>query len=434
MRTFESYSSVRPWLMALALSALAVGCGGGRDPILGADVVGPILVPPAGAIIPGGVCTNAGPTIPTVTASNPANGNQFAATSTTGVANGGKAVTATFSLPMNATTINATSFMLAPQDGAALVPASVSYNDTTNVATLTTAAALLPDTTYTAVIQDTVTSAAGTAIGCPYAWTFKTAVIAVVDLPPSAFGGLATYAIASAGGITNTGATKINGNVVLNPNQTCNLEAVGSTNNFGSCGGVPINVPLNNAGDTVITQIHPDTTTADAVMAELRVKWNSLSPAGLPGATVLGCGTIGNAGDAGALLGCSGNATLPPGTYISATNSTIGIAGDLTLDGGPTDVWVFQAPSALVTAVNSRIILTGGAKASNVSWFVGSSATVNGGTTFQGNILASASISLGTLATSCGRLLAGAEAAGQFTFLANTVSVPGHAFAPADCL
>jgi hypothetical protein len=84
-------------------------------------------------------------------------------------------------------------------------------------------------------------------------------------------------------------------------------------------------------------------------------------------------------------------------------------------------------------AVSSRIILTGGAKASNVWWFVGSSATLNGSSIFQGNVLASASISMGTGATSCGRLLSGADGAGAFTFLGNTVSVPGHPNAPAGC-
>ncbi|HLQ27208.1 MAG TPA: ice-binding family protein [Acidiferrobacterales bacterium] len=253
--------------------------------------------------------------------------------------------------------------------------------------------------------------------------------------PSPVLGILSPFGIASAGGMTNTGATKINGNVVLDPNQTCNAVVVGAGDDFGPCGGNPLNVPTHNAGDTVITQIHPDTTTADAVMAVLLAKWNSISPAGRPGATILGCGTIGSAGGAGVGIGCNLNSTLPPGAYISATNSTIGVTGDLTLDaGGNADaVWVFQAPSALDTATSSRILLTGGAKASNVWWFVGSSATLLAGTTFQGNILASASISMQVGATSCGRLLAGAEGAGTFAFLANTVSVPGHPNAPVGC-
>jgi hypothetical protein len=255
---------------------------------------------------------------------------------------------------------------------------------------------------------------------------------------------LAPFGIASFGGMTNTGLTKINGNVVLDTNQYCQgtgvALVVGNTNDFGnSCNATAgVNQVSNNTGvDTVITQIwngaSADTTTADAVMVALLAKWNSISPAGLPGATVLGCGTIGSSGDAGALIGCSGNATLPPGVYISATSSTIGVNGNLTLNGSATDVWVFQAPSALTVMGSSQIILTGGAKASNVWWFVGSSATINTGSTFNGNILASASITMLNLATSCGRLLAGAEGSGAFVLDTNIVSVPGHPNAPVGC-
>jgi hypothetical protein len=247
---------------------------------------------------------------------------------------------------------------------------------------------------------------------------------------------LAPFGVASAGGITNAGATKINGNVVLAPNDTCNAAAVGAGNDFGACGGNPVNVPTHNAGDTVITQTFPDTTTADAVMAVLLAKWNSLLAANMPGATVLGCGTIGTGGGAGPLIGCAGNATLPAGVYISNTGSTIDVTGDLTLDaaGNANAEWVFQVPSAaLTTSVGSRILLINGAKASNVWWQVGSSATLNGGTVFNGNVLASASISMGALATSCGRLLAGAQGGGTFAFLNNTVSVPGHPNAPVGC-
>ena len=83
--------------------------------------------------------------------------------------------------------------------------------------------------------------------------------------------------------------------------------------------------------------------------------------------------------------------------------------------------------------VGSTILLAGGAKASNVWWFVGSSATVFTNATSNGNILASASISLQNLATSCGRLLSGAAGAGALTMLASTVSVPGHTNAAVSC-
>ena len=184
-------------------------------------------------------------------------------------------------------------------------------------------------------------------------------------------------------------------------------------------------------GDKVVTPIFPDTTTAASISAALNTKWQSLSPANLPGATTLGCGVIGSSGGGGNGIGCQLNATLPPGTY--KTGSTIDIAGTLTLNGTATDVWVFQAPSALTANVGSQIVLTGGAKASNVWWYVGSSATLQTNAIFNGNVLASASITLQNLATSCGRLLAGAGGSGAFVLDTNTVSVPGHPNAPAGC-
>ena len=155
MNRFENIIDARPlnWLMAFLLSACMVGCGG-NDPILGGGGAGIPLTTPAGAVTPGG-CSLADPK---VTSSDPTSGNQFVTTSTTGIANGGKLITATFSVAMNPATINSTTFKLAPVGGVALVPASVSYNASTKVATFTTTSALLANTSYTAIITTAVTS------------------------------------------------------------------------------------------------------------------------------------------------------------------------------------------------------------------------------------------------------------------------------------
>jgi len=336
---------------------------------------------------------------------------------------------------------------LTPVDGA-LIP--VTYAVSSRTATFIPLNPLTVGVTYTVTIKgtgttpatDTTNDVTNNALAgnqalppnaSDYIWSFTPTAGPVAPAPLS----LLTFGIASAGGISNIGATKVNGNVVLDPTATCNLQPILFTDGpgFGLCGGNIINIPLVNAGDQVITPLYPDTTTAHAVMDELTALWISIKPSDLPGGTVLGCGTIGNAGDAGALIGCDLNATLPPGVYISATGSTIGIAGALTLDGGgnPNAEWYFQSPSALNVEVGSQIILTNGAKASNIWWFVGSSATLKTNSIFQGNILASASISMQQGATSCGRLLAGAEGSGEFSFLGNTVSVPGHPNAPLGC-
>ncbi len=433
MNRFNIHSKSLPLLLAMLASTFLAACGGG-----GGGGSSGAAAPTT--VAPGATCSVAGATIPKVTASEPSNGNQFASISTG--AGPSKSITATFSLAMDPATLNSapagtlTTMSIKETVSGVNVPGTVAMNTfgggstlpANLVATFSTTAALTGSTSYTVTITQAAKSSTSVALGCSYQWSFKTAPpagVAAIDL-----GILGPFGMASAGGLTNTGATKINGDVVLNPNATCNAVAVGAGDDFGLCGGTP---PTHNAGDKVITVIHPDTTTADAVRAVLLAKWNSISPAGTPGATVLGCGVIGSAGGGGAGTGCAGNATLTPGTYI-ANIASIDISGTLTLNGGPTDVWIFQAPSStVISAVNSTILLTGGAKASNVWWFVGSSATLNAGSTFQGNILASASISMGNLATSCGRLLSGAEGSGAFTFLANTVSVPGHTNAPVGC-
>lgn len=426
------------------LTATLLGCGGGgdgRDPILGANVA---LVPtPAPAPVPVpvppvGTCASPTPAMPTVTQTNPTNGNQFAATSTAGVAGGGAAITATFSLPMNAATITAANFSLTPAASPALTPASVAYDAVTSVATYTTASALLPDTVYNVVVTKNVASAAGTSMGCDFAWAFKTAA-AAVTAPPAAFnlGRASSFAIAATAGVTNTPTlpfTAIVGDVVLSPTATCNAVAVDNIGGFGLCGGSPPTIV-----GTVVTPTFPDTTRANNVQADLRATYLSLTPpAGPPAAGSLGGGTPIAAPTA---LGApTGSAAVPgtnvffPGVYTS--NTSILISNDLTLDaqGNANAVFVFQSASTVGTAPNGRILLINGAKASNVWWQVGSSATLNTNTTWQGNILAAASITMNTGATSCGRLLAGAFTAGAFVFDKNVVNVPGNPASPPTCL
>ena len=122
------------------------------------------------------------------------------------------------------------------------------------------------------------------------------------------------------------------------------------------------------------------------------------------------------------LVGDLGGKTLSPGLYVSG--SSMGIAsGDLTLDaGGNQDaVWVFQIATTFVAMVNRGVKLTGNAKADNVFWNVGSSATIGVGAFLLGNFLTSTSITVQTGATMDGRFL---TQTGAVTFDSNTVNTP----------
>ena len=437
MIKFNPYNSSRLVVLALLVGALATGCGGSRDTILGVPAMGSAFVVPAGAIVPGAACPAASPTTPAVTASNPVSGNQFASTSTTGIAGGGKVITATFNLPMDAATINASSFSLAPQGGVALTPASVIYNATTQVASLTTTSALLPNTSYTVLIQSSVKSSAGVQLGCAYSWNFKTANTASAGPQAVNLGRAAPFGIAATGGVTNTPTvpvTTIHGNAVLDPTATCNMVTIDAAGGFGLCGGSP---PLITG--QVISPLFPDAgITSGGIRDDLKAAYLSITPpAGPPAAGSLGGATP---IPAGTTLGApTGNAPVQgdnyfaPGVYQSLTS--ILVTGDLTLDGqgDPNAAFIFQSSSTVGSATGARILLINGAKASNVFWQAGSSATLGGATQWQGNILAGADITMVTGATSCGRLFAGAFTAGAFVFDSNVVSVPGNVNAPPTC-
>ncbi|WP_016939654.1 ice-binding family protein, partial [Nitrosopumilus sp. SJ] len=90
--------------------------------------------------------------------------------------------------------------------------------------------------------------------------------------------------------------------------------------------------------------------------------------------------------------------TLVPGVYCSTSSLTLATGGTLTLDGP--GVYIFKAASKLTTFSDSNIILTNGATADNVFWYVGTSATLASPTTgsgntsvFSGTVISSAAIS-----------------------------------------
>jgi hypothetical protein len=265
-------------------------------------------------------------------------------------------------------------------------------------------------------------------------------------------GTAAPFGMAATGGVTDTNTapiTSINGDVILTPTTTCNATAVpggsGSTG-FGAtgvaCGATtPDSTPALN-GTVIITGPTATTVKNDMNAGFLKITPPAGPPAAgsLGGATNIPAGTtLGGAKGSALVLGTN---YFLPGVYQSITS--IMITGDLTLDaqGNSNAVFVFQSSSTVGTAAGgptptnrTRILLVNGAKASNVWWQASSDATLGLYSEFQGNILAARNITMGTGATSCGRLFAGAWVGvaggqGQFVFDSNIVSVPGQPFAP----
>ena len=179
----------------------------------------------------------------------------------------------------------------------------------------------------------------------------------------------AHFAILATATTTTTGGGIINGDVGLSP--------VGSQ-------GIPpgqINGTIYNGGPI-----------AAQAQLDLNAAIIAASPAQLPGGI-----------NAGAELG---GQTLVAGVYQSPSGAYDITLVDLTLDGGPNDVWVFQMASTLTVGGGRKVILTGGAQARNIFWQVGSSATLGTSSVFMGTIMAYSSITMNASSTLDGRALA----------------------------
>ena len=112
--------------------------------------------------------------------------------------------------------------------------------------------------------------------------------------------------------------------------------------------------------------------------------------------------------------------TFKPGVYKSNTSLNI-TGGDVTLNGR--GIYIFQMGSALTVNTVARVLLTGGALASEIFWQVGSSASLFTGSEFKGTILANTSITLnnGPGTTMVGRALA---RSGNVTLDFSTITRP----------
>jgi len=162
---------------------------------------------------------------------------------------------------------------------------------------------------------------------------------------------------------------------------------------------------------TAVTGFYPPGTVADGPNSIYAATFNTNTaiPAAAQNALTTAYNTAAAKPSTAGIAGDLGGLILPPGVYTST--STIGIAGgNLTLDGGgnTASIFIFQIASGLTTVLggttSGNVLLINGASACNVYWQVGSSAVL-GGATFNGNVLAQASITINAT-TFNGRALA----------------------------
>jgi Ice-binding-like/Bacterial Ig-like domain len=271
-------------------------------------------------------------------------------------------IVATFDEQMDSLTINPTTFLIVG------VASTVTYDVVTQKATLTPTASLAANTTYTIMITAGAKDSGGVSV-VPLQQTFTTGPCQSGGTQPVALcPNIGNFSVLAGTTVTNTGSTTVSGDVGVAP------------------GTAVTGFPPGLAGGTIHL--------ADGVA--------SLAQATLTAGYIDAAGRSGGTSVAGDLVG----QTLTSGVYTST--SSLANSGDLTLDaqGNPSAVFIFQISSTLTTGSGSHIVLANGAKACNVFWQVGSSATLGTNSVFKGNIMALTSITVTTGVNVEGRVLA----------------------------
>jgi hypothetical protein len=113
-----------------------------------------------------------------------------------------------------------------------------------------------------------------------------------------------------------------------------------------------------------------------------------------------------------------GGLTLVPGLYKWGTG--VLISTDVTVAGGPDDVWIFQISGGITEASNVSVTLTGGALPENIFWQTAGAVALDTGAHLEGIVLSQTEITLATGATVNGRLLSQTAV----TLNASTVTEP----------
>lgn len=350
--------------------------------------------------------------VPTVTATDPVNNAINVALNQT--------VTADFSMIMDASAINSTTFTL--KQGITTIPGTVSYSGTT--ASFNPTNSLVIGMVYTATITNEAKSATGMSLASDYVWNFTTIVIPpapiIVDLGTAAMFG----AFGGNAGVTNQGL-----NTVINNGSIATTAASTLITGFHDGNGIYTETPLNVGnvtGDIFAAPPAPGNATSFALaqqgQLDATAAYLSISPASKPG------GSDPNAGELGGL-------TLAPGVYKSASGTFKISNGDLTLDaqGDANATWVFQTAAGLTVGIAGptgakSVILKNGALAKNVFWYVGSAATINGagGGTMVGTIIATSGVTFSTPGNAVQTVLNGRAISlvSSVTMVNTTINVP----------
>jgi hypothetical protein len=264
---------------------------------------------------------------------------------------------------------------------------------------VTTTTATPPVTTTTTTpppVTTTTTPPVTTTATTPPASTTTTPPVGSTAQAAVNLGAAGSFAILSKSGITDVPSSIITGNVGSSPitgasiGVTC-AEVTGTIFSVNAAGPLPCRVT--------------DATGLTTAVSDEETAYTDAAGRTNPDAVNLGAGNI-------------GGLTMAPGLYKWTSN--VGISSDVTLAGGPNDVWIFQISGTLNQASATKVILSGGAQAKNVFWQTAGGVVIGTTAHSEGTIMSKTMIAMNTGASTNGRLLAQT----QVTLQTNTVTIP----------
>lgn len=311
-----------------------------------------------------------------------------------------RGISVDFSEAMDPSTLTTATFTLVGP-GSTSVAGAVAYSG--NRATFTPSSDLALDTLFMATITTGATDLASHALASDYEWSFTTEVTAAQGPDPVLLGMSGGFVILAKAGIDTVPTSAVTGDIGVSPIDSTALTGfsltVDATNEFST-------------SDQVIGQVFaadyasPTPAKLTTAVSNMETAYTDAAGRVTPDFTELGAGEI-------------GGLTLVPGLYKWGTG--VSISTDVTLVGGPNDVWIFQIDGDVTQASGTHVTLSGGASPHNIFWQAFGQVMIGTTAHFEGIVLCQTAIILETGASVNGRLLAQTAV----TLDQNAVTQPG---------
>lgn len=302
-------------------------------------------------------------------------------------------IAATFNKAMDPLSITAAT--LTVKHDTTAVAGHVTYGPGTT-ATFTPTGDLAASTLFTVTLTTDVKDLHGNALASASTWTFTTGTTAARGPAPVGLGAAGNFVILAKTAISSVPTAIITGDIGLSPAAETYITgfdplARDSTNVFSTNAQIVGKAYASN-------QVLPTPSNLTTAVSNMEAAYTDAAGRPTPDFVELYSGDL-------------GGKTLVPGLYKWTT--TVLIPTDVTLSGGPNDVWIFQTTKDLTMSSAKQVTIIGGGLAKNVFWQVAGQVTIGTTSHFEGILLCKTQVSLLTGSTMDGRILAQSQVALQ---------------------